>query len=77
MAKINSPRNSRRDNIIGSARPEESIPVDEAQNNNGEEGAAAAAEDLQDGPIIDNDARAIEVDDDIVAAGEKVVLKPG
>ena len=47
------------------------------QNNNGEEGATVAADDLHDGPIADNDTRVIEVDSDMVAAEDEVVLRDG
>ena len=42
------------------------------QNSNGEEGAAVADEDLQDGPMADNDARVMEVDDDMAVAETKL-----
>ena len=67
----------RHGNIITHVKPEESILVDEMQNNDGEGGAAVAAEYLHDGPIADNDTRVIEVDDDMVAAEEEAVLRDG
>ena len=71
----------RQDKIITNAKPEESILIDEMQNNNGEEverrhtRAELNVEDLQDGPVIGNDACVIVVGDDMVANENEVVLR--
>ena len=70
----------RQDKIVTNAKPEESIFIDEMQNNNGEQvehRIEIAAEDLQDGPAVDNDARVITADDDMVGNEEEVVLRDG
>ena len=73
----------RQDKIITNAKPEKPILINEMQSNNGEDierkntRAELDVEDLQDGPVIDNDARVIVADDDMVANEEEVVLRDG
>ena len=58
-------------NITTNAKPEESILIGETQDDNGDqtgpEVGQSAAEDLQYGPVVDNDARVIVADDDLVS----------
>ena len=61
----------RQDKIITNAKPEGSILIDEMQDDNGDkkgyEVGRSDAEDLQDGPMVDNGSRVIVADDDMVA----------
>ena len=67
----------RQDGVIANVKPEELILVDEMPNNNGEDGAAVAAEDSHDGPVVDNDPRILEGDDHMAVAEEEVVIRDG
>ena len=55
--------------------------IDEMQDDNGDkkgsEVGQSDAEDLQDGPVVDNDARVIVADDDMVSNKEEHVLRDG
>ena len=60
----------RQDKIIANAKPEESILIDEMQDDNGDkkgsEVGQSDAKDLQSGPVVDNDARVIVAEYDMV-----------
>ena len=71
----------RQDKIITNAKPEESILIDEMQDDNGDkkgsEVGQSDAEDLQDGPMFDNNSRVFVADGDRVPNKESIVLRDG